>query len=178
MSGLLSKFSDTKRVITTTSRKPRDGEKDGVDYNFISESDFKQKINQGDFIEYVSYAGNLYGTEKSQIINNLNHNLIWRIDPSRSGQIREFIKDAFSAVVAEDLLKKAVVVYLTVDNRIVLERLAKRGLSKEEIDKRMQEDARFWHAYHEYYDFVVENIPGELDGTIDKIIQILENRLS
>lgn len=178
MAKLLARFPQFKRVITTTSRTPRNGEVNGVDYNFISEPDFKQRSEKGDLIEWVEYGGNLYGTEKTQITCNLDKNLIWRIDPSRAGQIRQFIKDSCPPGLAQDLLKRTLVIYLTVDDSLILERLKKRGLTEEEIQKRMQEDKQFWQEYKDDYDFVVENIPGKLDETVDKIAKIIEDHAS
>lgn len=172
---LLSKFPDFRRIVTTTSRPLRAGEQEGRDYYFIPEPEFRNKINRGDFIEYVEYAGNLYGTEKSQLISNKENDLIWRIDPSRAGEIRKFIKDAFDQDTASGLLKKVLVVYLTTDDQVVLARLQKRGLSQQEIEKRMSEDKQHWEKYQDNYDFVVENIPGNLEATIDKIVNIIGN---
>lgn len=157
---LLSRFPSLKRVVTTTSRNPRPGEKEGIDYFFISKEVFKKRIENGEFIEYVEYGGNLYGTEKRRLISDSN--LIWRIDPSRAGRIRELIST------------KVLVIYLTVSDEIVLQRLKKRGLSQEEIDRRMAEDRGFWQKYQSAYDFVVENVPGELAGTVDKISKIIK----
>ena len=53
-----------------------------------------------------------------------------------------------------------------------------RGFSKEEIEKRMADDKKMWEEYRDNYDFVVENIPGKLDQTVDKILKILENHRS
>lgn len=178
MAKLMQKFPELKRVVTTTSRSPRNGEINGVDYNFISEPSFKQKIKSGDFIEWVEYGGNFYGTEKSQILNNLNSALIWRIDPSRAGQIRQFIKNSFDQNMTEDLLKRVLAIYLTVSDAVILERLKKRGLKQEEIKRRMDEDRRFWEEYRDNYDFVIENIPGKLNETLDRIIGIIENHRS
>lgn len=175
MAELQRKFPGLKRIITTTSRNLRNGEQNGVDYNFISEFDFRQKMEDEDFIEYVEYSGNLYGTEKSQILDNLNQDLIWRIDPSRAGQIREFIKNFFDQNMAENLLKRVLVIYLTVDDGTIIKRLKERGLSETEIQRRMQEDSRLWQEYKDNYDFVVENAPGHLDKTVDKIIKIIRN---
>lgn len=178
MAKILARFPDFKRIVTTTSRAARENEKNGQDYNFILESEFRKKIIAGDFIEWVKYGGNLYGTEKTQITNNLNNNLIWRIDPSRAGQIRDFINASFEQGLAEQLLKKVLVIYLTVDDSVVLQRLKRRGLAENEIIKRMQEDKLFWQKYQKNYEYVVENVPGKLDETVDKIVQIIENRLS
>ena len=125
----------------------------------------------------MEYGGNLYGTQKCQIANNLGHDLIWRIDPSRAGKVREFIKDSFDQSRADDLLKRIVVIYLTVSDEVVLERLKKRGISQAEINHRMQEDKLFWEQYQDNYDFVIENIPGKLKETVDKIVKILENHI-
>lgn len=175
MARILSRFPDFKRVITTTSRKQRIGEENHLDYNFVSEAVFLRKIKKGDFIEYVSYGGNLYGTEKSQILDNLNSDLIWRIDPSRAGQIKEFIKNTLDGDRAEDLLKRVLVIYLTVDDAVILQRLKKRGLSQEEIEKRMSEDAKFWQEFKKNYDSIVENVPGRLDETVLKVCAIINN---
>jgi guanylate kinase len=48
--------------VSYTSRFPRNGEKNGVDYNFISKAEFKDKIEHGEFYEWVEYGGNFYGT--------------------------------------------------------------------------------------------------------------------
>jgi len=55
------------KVLTTTSRKPREGEEHGVHYNFVSEEEFKKKIAKDDFIEFQRNYGNYYGTEHSQL---------------------------------------------------------------------------------------------------------------
>lgn len=178
MKKILARFLDFKRVITTTSRMTRAGEKNGVDYNFISEIEFKQKIAAGELIEYVEYGGNLYGTEKRQLTDNLDSNLIWRIDPSRAGQIRQFIRDSFDQTEAEELLKRVVVIYLTVDDQVIIKRLEERGFTKEEIARRMQEDTNFWQQYKDAYDFVVENVAGQLDKTVDEVVGIIKKHIN
>lgn len=177
MNRLLSRFPNFRRVITTTSRKQRFGEKNHVDYHFISEADFRRKINDGDFIEYVKYGGNIYGTEKYQILGNLGNGLIWRIDPSRAGEIKKFIKNAFDETTARNLLRRAVEIYLTVDDDVVLKRLKKRGLSQEEIASRMEEDAKFWQEFKNNYDFIIENVPGQLDQTVAKVCEIIHKMI-
>ncbi len=175
MQKILQQFPQMDRIISTTSRPPRKEEKNGQDYNFISREDFKKKVENGDFLEYVEYGGNLYGTEKTEIKKVFKQDLIWRIDPSRAGQIREFIKNAFGAKLADALLQKVLVIYLTVDNQTILERLERRKISRDEIQSRMEQDSKFWESFKQNYDFVVENIPGRLDETVDKVMQIINN---
>lgn len=161
---LLNKYPKLKKVITTTSRKIREGEKNGVDYHFISRDQFEDKIKKGQFLEYVEYGGNLYGTTKSELENLLNnHDMIWKIDPSRAGAIRDL----------KIFNKPVMVVYLNVSDDVVLERLKKRGLTEDEIQKRMTDDKKIWQNYHQNYDFVVENVPGKLNETIQKIAALI-----
>lgn len=175
-SKLLGKYPNLKKVITTTSRAPREGEKDGVDYHFLSRKDFEKKITSGDFAEHVEYGGNLYGTTKSELEASLNQDTLWRIDPSRAGEIREFIKRAFPDEVAEKLIKSVIVIYVAVSDKVVLQRLRERNLSEDEIENRMADDAKIWDQYKENYDFVVENIPRKLNETVDKICKIIDTQ--
>ena len=167
MNLLLKKYPDLRRVITTTTRPPRQGETNGKDYFFITREDFERKIGSGDFAEYVEYAGNFYGTEK-QHLKEAGKSMIWRIDPSRAAVIRNIIPDG--------TFTKIIVIYLTVSDDVVLKRLEERRLSRDEIDLRMKEDRSFWKIFKDKYDYVVENVPGELHSTIDKISGILENQ--
>ena len=54
-----------------TTRKPRDGEVDGVDYYFVSREEFERRIEEGKFLEYAEFVGNYYGTPKDIVEKNL-----------------------------------------------------------------------------------------------------------
>lgn len=173
---ILKSYPNIQRVTTTTSRSKRSGETDEVDYHFITEDQFMDKVNKGEFIEYVEYGGNFYGTTKHELLNKLNHHdSLWKIDPSRAGEIREFIKSAFPIQIAAELMKKVIVIYVTTADEVILERLRKRHLSEDEIEKRMNDDQKIWHDFKDKYDFVVENVPGKLTETVQKIIGIIES---
>lgn len=161
---LLERLPNLRRVVTTTSRAPRPNEKDGVDYNFVTVEQFQKMIDSRQFLEYVEYGGNFYGTEKAQIKHESGENLIWRIDPSRAGRVRKLLGE------------KLVVIYLTVDDSVVLQRLTKRGFPEEEIKRRLAEDKMFWEQYKDNYDFVIENIPGKLEEAIEQIVKIISER--
>lgn len=161
---LLAHMPNLKRVVTTTTRLPRTKEHNGVDYYFLTESEFNQKKAEGNFIEFVSYGGNFYGTTKDEL-NNLDHtDLLWRIDPSRAARIRELISGNIT------------VIYITVSDSVITARLKNRGLSKTEIDQRMKQDANDWTQYKNNYDYVVENVPGQLDETVNKVYQIIKSK--
>ena len=159
---ILEKYPNFKKVLTTTTRLPREGEKDGVDYSFISRLEFERKIKNEQFLEYVEYGGNLYGSEKSRI--NPKEDLIWKIDPSMAGK-------------AKQVFPECTVIYITVDDTVVLKRLKERGLGKAEIDKRMQEDQKFWDQFKDNYDYIVENVAGKLTETVSEICQIIDKQL-
>ena len=173
---LLSKqYPNLNKLITTTSRTKRPREIDGRDHYFFTRDEFENKIAKEDFAEYVEYGGNLYGTQKTELEKALKNDTIWRIDPSRAGEVRNFIKRFYPTEIAEKLIKRVLVIYITVSDEIVLQRLKKRGLTEEEIQKRMADDQKIWQQYQDSYDFVIENVPGKLDETVDKIVNIIKN---
>jgi len=59
--------SDVERVITHTTRKPREGEKNGVDYYFVDKKTFEEMIKRGEFVEYAVVHNNFYGTSKKAL---------------------------------------------------------------------------------------------------------------
>ena len=115
----------------------------------------------GDFIEHVEYGGNLYGTQKADL--NSNQDLIWKIDPSFAGKVKQNFKDA-------------VVIFLYTDKETIIKRLQNRGLGNLDIQKRMEEDNRFWKQYGQNYDHIVENTPGNLEKAIGAVIQIIQGK--
>ena len=171
---LLEKFPHLKKVVTTTSRPPRDGETNGVDYHFVTRAEFEKKIESGEFAEYVEYGGNLYGTYRAELKQALSQNTLWRIDPSRAGGLRDFLKRSFPPDIANELIKRILVIYITVSDEVVLERLRERNLPSQEIAKRMADDKKIWEQYKDNYDYIIENVPGKLDEIVDKIINILQ----
>ena len=69
---LLEMDSRIKPSVSATTRKPRVDEKEGVSYYFLTKDSFEEKIENGDFIEYVQYDDNYYGTLKSEVEREIN----------------------------------------------------------------------------------------------------------
>lgn len=67
-SRFLREISSTDRVVTTTTRLPRAGETDGVDYHFETNENFRKRITHDDFLEYAEVYGHFYGTAKSNLL--------------------------------------------------------------------------------------------------------------
>ncbi|MGL5152687.1 MAG: guanylate kinase [Clostridium sp.] len=99
-----------KKIITSTTRPPRDGEFNGVDYHFYNRSAFKDKIINGDFLEYVENFNNYYGTCFTSIKNSLEvgHSLII-LDDDGATKLKELLKEqviTFYLDIPIDVMKK------------------------------------------------------------------------
>lgn len=64
---LTQALPETRFSVSATTRAPRPGEREGVDYFFLSEREFRRRVEEGDFIEFETYAGHLYGTLRSEL---------------------------------------------------------------------------------------------------------------
>jgi len=65
--GLLARVPELELSVSATTRAPRPGERDGVDYHFLSDADFDRKVAAGAFVEHAAYSGRRYGTLRSEL---------------------------------------------------------------------------------------------------------------
>ncbi len=172
---IMMQFPTFKKLVTTTTRPPRDGEKEGINHFFLERSAFEEKAKNGEFLETNEYSNNLYGTTKNEINKVLEgEDLIWRIDPSAAAEVKEIIKSGFPTDLASKLLKRTIVVYLKPENEEVLvSRLQKRDFTTEEIDKRLTEERRLWNMYRDRFRNVIVNHEGELSTTISEVAKLI-----
>ena len=148
--------------VSATSRSMREGEKEGVNYYYITEEDFKEKIENDYFLEYTNYAGNFYGTPKEYIKQHLEKGIdvILEIEIEGATNIKKLIPEALFIFIMPPSLKDLV------------KRLKKRGT--ESNDKIIK---RFHEAYKEInevtkYNYVVVN--DKLEDTVDTIEAIIK----
>ncbi len=132
---LLQYFDCFEFSISATSRKPREGERDGIDYYFLSPEDFERRVQAGDFLEWEEvYAGTRYGTLKSEIdrIAERGKVVIFDVDVNGGLNIKRFFGD------------NAMAIFVMPPSIEVLEqRLRQRGTESEEsIQKRLGRSAR------------------------------------
>src|SRR5699024_1737638 len=82
--------------ISATTRKPRTGEIDGVNYFFVTRDDFEASIKNNEFLEWAEFNGNLYGTKEAYVEKTLNKgkNIILEIETRGAFQIKEKRPDA------------------------------------------------------------------------------------
>lgn len=93
-SKLLQEFKDCLiRVITTTTRPPRNDEVDGIDYYFMEKAEFMIKLERGLFLEHEIIHGNFYGTQKASVLNLLksSKNILLNIDVKGAKSLRKEI---------------------------------------------------------------------------------------
>ncbi len=93
--------NQVKLAVSYTTRKPRAGEVDGVDYFFVDEVAFNQRLAHGDFLEYAEVHGAKYATSQSQVEQALSHDfdIILEIDWQGAAQIRQLMPQATSIFV-------------------------------------------------------------------------------
>jgi guanylate kinase len=121
---LLKSHPKMTRAITCTTRPPRPGEKDGVDYYFLRAEDFLRRVQAGNFLEHATVYGNSYGLLKSELLGKLRagRDVLLNVDVQGAATIR-------AAAQEEPELRAALVtVFLTPWSVAILEaRLKKRG---------------------------------------------------
>ena len=162
INGVLEKNKNMWLSVSTTSRKIRENDIPGVTYTFVTEEEFKQKIEEGFFLEYTNYAGNYYGTPKGTIKEKLDQGIdvILEIEIEGAANIKKLIPEAIFIFILPPSLKDMV------------KRLKKRGTdSKEKILE------RFHTAYKEIkevtkYNYVVVN--DILEDAINKVEAIIK----
>ena len=93
---LLELDRNLRYSVSCTTRPPRPGEVDGVDYTFVSRERFQQLIDEGAFLEYAEYDGNLYGTliERVERARAAGHDIVLKIEVQGAEQVRQRVPDA------------------------------------------------------------------------------------
>jgi guanylate kinase len=137
--------------VSHTTRKPRQGEQDGVNYHYVSEEDFLAMVARGEFLEYARVHEQLYGTSKAEVVFRLDRgeDVILDIDYQGARQIAE----------DPDLNSRSLNVFIFPPSFEVLERRLKdRGLNTDtEIETRLQKAIAEIDAGKEFYRYIIIN---------------------
>jgi guanylate kinase len=91
--GLLERAPGLQLAVSATTREPREAEVNGVDYHFLSDEDFDRRVRRGEFVEHAEYAGNRYGTLKSEL-ERPAAGIVLEIDVQGARQVRERVPEA------------------------------------------------------------------------------------
>jgi guanylate kinase len=95
---LLERAPGLQLAVSATTRAPREGEANGVDYHFLSSDDFDRRVGADEFVEHASYAGNRYGTLKSELARPARV-IVLEIDVQGARQVREALPDAVQVFI-------------------------------------------------------------------------------
>ncbi len=161
------KFPQISYLVSCTTRTPRPREVDSVDYHFLSESEFDKKIADGEFMEWVSFGGNKYGTLRSSLL-----------DPMSQGKIVLNEVDVRGVESCLDLIPRtqATVIYIDAGG---WETLRARAISRAPID-----EAELQQRYQRYLvereakniaDAVIDNRDGHLQEAKNEIVKIVQS---
>ena len=158
---LLEEFKPgLQRVITATTRPPRAGEQDGVDYHFLAENEFLEKVRNDEFYEHAQVHSGYYGTLKAEIQGKLASqiNLILNIDVQGASTFRKLAQN--DAILASQL-RTLFVLPSSIDQ--IRQRLINRGKdSAEEIERRLitaEEEMK----HKDFFNHILESASKEED---------------
>lgn len=150
--------------VSATTRPPRPGEIDGVNYHFITREKFTELLEAGEVLEHTEYCGNMYGTLKSEAVRTLNEgrDIILEIEVEGALQIKSMMPDDAVAVML-----------IAPDPEELERRLRGRGTESDEVIKRRLKRSVEEIGLAENYDYVVINETGKTDECAAKIQGII-----
>ena len=144
LSQVFAKQPNTYYSVSATTRAPRPGEVDGVQYHFLTKEAFEEKIAAGQMLEYAQYAGNYYGTPAQAVDAQLaeGKNVVLEIEVQEAKQVRP----------------EAVMIFIMPPSMKELRRrLTDRGTESQEVIQRRMETARQEMPQAKDYDYIVFN---------------------
>ena len=157
----LSDIGDLTYSISCTTRSPREGEREGVDYRFLSKEDFEDRVEHGLFLEHALVHGNRYGTLRGDVEREMaaGQDVLLEIDVQGAESVRRLVPDCVMLFIAPPSLA------------VLEERLRRRGTDSEETIALRLENAKKEMARAAEYDRVIvnddlERAAGELRGVI------------
>jgi guanylate kinase len=159
--GLLERVPELELSVSATTRAPRPGEEDGVDYHFLTSERFESRVNAGDFVEHASYSGNRYGTLRSELERRLaaGAGVVLEIEVQGARQVRASMPDAVAVFIAPPSLDA------------LRARLVGRGTdSPEQFDERLRTAERELEAQPEFGHVIVND---RLEQATDELVEIV-----
>jgi guanylate kinase len=151
--------------VSATTRRPRPGEREGVDYHFLEPERFQAHVDAGDFLEHATYSGNRYGTLHSQVDGRLGDDrpVVLEIELQGARQVREAMPDAVAVFIAPP------------SREALRERLQTRGTdTPEQVEQRLRTAEQELDAQSEFAHVVVND---DLDRATDELVAIVSAAL-
>ncbi len=158
---LFEKVNNFVFSVSATTRAPRNGEKHGIDYYFISEKDFKAKLENNEFLEWNYFVGNYYGTlfEEVERLRRTGKNVMVEIDVN-------------GALMARSTLTDAIYIFIAPPTKAdLISRLKQRGTETDERISERIEKAKNEFKCADKYDYIVIN--SEISKTVETLQAIV-----
>jgi len=162
--GLLERVPGLEESVSATTRAPRPGEHDGVDYHFLSEAEFNRRVAAGEFVEHAAYAGRRYGTLRSELERRTHAGtpVVLEIEVQGARQVREALPGAVQVFIAPPSLDA------------LRARLVGRGTnSAEDVEARLRTAGEELAARDEFAHVVVND---RLEDATDELVAIVRDR--
>ena len=152
------------RVVTCTTRPPRENEREGVDYFFVSDAEFDELIASDGLLEHVVVYGHRSGVPRQQVIDRLGDGLdvYVRTDVQGAATIKRIAPGALLVFIAPSSLDE------------LEQRIRARGSDDEEHVQRRLKTAQDEMARRGEFDYVIVNEPGRLEATVDRLLEVLD----
>ncbi len=156
-----NRFPDIGYSVSHTTREPREGEKDGIDYHFITMDDFEKKIRQGKWAEWARVHGNYYGTSADFLNRCMDsgQDILLDIDVQGMRQITAGFPDSITFFIMPPTLE------------VLRERIETRGTDTKEVIERRIKNARAEMDLRHLYRHVVVN--NQLDAAIAELATLI-----
>ena len=162
---LLQQVPELEVSVSATTRPPRPGEVDGVDYHFLTEAQFDERLAAGDFVEHASYSGHRYGTLRPELEGRLEAGVpvVLEIEIQGARQIREAMPDAVQVFIAPP------------SPEALKARLVGRGTnSPRDMDARMRTAREEMEAQAEFPHVVVND---RLETAVGELVAIVRSEI-
>ena len=165
VASLLKKHPEIQHTVSATTRTPREGEKDGINYHFMSTADFENHLANDQIVEHTQYCGNYYGTLRSEIEGRmaLGIPVILVIEVEGAGNIKKMYPGATTIFV------------LPPDMQELERRLRSRGTESEETIRRRLQRAETEIANSVNYDEHIVN--NQVEACADGLYSIIQFKL-
>lgn len=163
--GLMERLPKLELSVSATTRAPRPGEQDGVDYHFLTREQFDHRVAQEDFVEHADYAGRSYGTLRSELENRVQAGVpvVLEIEVQGARQVRAAMPEAVQVFIAPPSLSA------------LRTRLVGRGTDdQDEVERRLRVAEQELTAQPEFAHVVVND---RLDDALERLTAIVSEQL-
>jgi guanylate kinase len=155
---LMERFPNLRLSVSATTRQPRPGETQGVDYHFMTEDEFENRLQHHEFLEHAEYAGNRYGTLRSEL-DRAADGLVLEIELQGARQVRDALPEAVQVFIKPPSLEA------------LRTRLIGRGAEDEEqIARRLKVAEQELAAEHEWKHVIVND---RLEDAVDQLANLV-----